>query len=200
MRVKTNFWLTVGLLVILLCLTSVLVIVMQEPPKANAATNTSAVYKVNGRQELLDGTPTSIASPDDYFTITMESLNASGTGTMQNFSTINWTYVKFKVQAINVLEHTSFRLERDGIKIVEKELSGNEDMTLFTGSVFDGEYVMTYQMNYGRKLNYRGMLYRFRFTVDISAPQFTIESGGGNIASGSNTAKNITYSATDTHF
>lgn len=204
MRVKTKYLLTSVLFVILCLVALIAVVTSQDTPTASASTSSSAVCVIKGRKENIDGTPTSTGSTDsdvsEYFILTMESYTASGTGTIENFSTIDWTYARFKVQSVNVLEHTYFSLERDSVKIVDKELSGNESMTLCSISLSDGDYVMTYQMNYGRKLNYRGMLYRFRFTVDHTAPQVKLESNGGNIANGSNTANNITFSAEDPHF
>lgn len=171
-----------------------------ENKKAYAATNSTAVYTTEGIIETPSGTFLRNA-PKDNFTITMESLYSSGTGTLNNNALIDWTYAVIKVNVKNIIRHYSFSLERDGIVIASKELSGKNSMTLFTGSLSDGSYILTYVSKHSVKNTvYDRSHYRYKFTVDNTAPKYELKAGGISITNGANTAKNITYSASDTHF
>ena len=133
--------------------------------------------------------------------IEQESLYSSGTGTLDNYALIDWTYAVIKVNVKNIIRQYSFSLERDGIFIASKELSGKNSMTLFTGSLSDGSYVLTYVSKHSvRNTVYDRSHYRYKFTVDNTAPKYELKAGGKSITNGANTAKNITYSASDTYF
>ena len=166
--------------------------------EASAATYTTANYTTYGSYTY-DGSTYS-GYPSSYFKITMNGSSTSGTGTMYNDALTDWSYYYIKVDAIDVREHISFKLYRNGSLYSSKTLSGEDDMTLYSGSLSDGEYEIQYIVNIGNFFSNRDYTYRYRFEVDKTAPSYTLKAGGSTISSGSYTNKQIVYTATDTNF
>lgn len=168
---------------------------------AYAATSRSAVCTTKGKIENQNGGILRDA-PTANYTITMESLDASGTGTLENNAVIDWTYVTFIINVTSVDEHASYTLSRDGVNIAGGDLSGKSSMTICSASLTDGNYVFTYVGTYTvkRVATYVNARYVYRFTVDNTAPVCELKAGDGLISSGDNTAKSITFSAEDKHF
>lgn len=72
-------------------------------------------------------------------------------------------------------------------------------MTLFSGTLPDGDYELEYACRYRTNVfaNYKHFVYKYRFEVDNSVPTFSLRAGGTSISSGTYTNKAITYSAYD---
>lgn len=166
--------------------------------EASAATYTTPNYTTYGTYTY-DGSTYS-GYPSSYFKITMNGSSTSGTGTMYNDALTDWSYYYIKVDAIDVREHISFKLYRNGSLYSSKTLSGEDDMTLYSGSLSDGEYEIQYIVNIGNFFSNRDYTYRYRFEVDKTSPSYTLKAGGSTISSGSYTNKQIVYTATDTNF
>ena len=166
--------------------------------EASAATYTTAKYTTYGTYTY-DGSTYS-GYPSSYFKVQMHGSSTSGTGTMYNDSLTDWSYYYIKVDAIDVREHVSFKLYRNGSLYSSKSLSGEDDLTLFSGSLSDGEYEIQYIVNIGNWFSNTDYTYRYRFEVDKTAPSYTLKAGGSTISSGSYTNKQIVYTATDTNF
>ena len=121
---------------------------------AQAATSTSAKYKTNGSYNTggaeISGCPSN-------FTIYMHSSVQNGTGTISNGRVLNWTYTYIKIEVATLSNHVSFRLTRNGAVHTSKSLSGNANLTLYSGSLSDGEYELTYVGNYKQNIFTRGI-------------------------------------------
>ena len=200
MRIKRNSLIIVTLFTVLL---SIFAIILAVVPKgattASAATNSSAVYTTNGKIEGLNGTISE--PPKDNYIVTIQSLYSNGTGTIDNYSVIDWTYITIKVNVKKSTRHQSFILEKDGENIAVSDLSGTDSVTLYSGALGDGSYILTYISTYTiNNATYKSMRYRFYFTVDHTAPIYELKSGDVTVTDGANTAKNITYSVSDPHF
>ena len=165
---------------------------------ASAATTTTATYTTYGTYTY-DGSTYS-GYPSSYFKIMMHGSSTSGTGTIYNDRLTDWSYYYIKVDAIDVREHISFKLYRNGSLYSSKSLSGESDLTLYSGSLPDGEYEIQYIVNIGSWISNKDYTYRYRFEVDKTAPSYTLKAGGSTISSGSYTNKQIVYTASDTNF
>ena len=201
MRVKSRYGITGLLFTILVGLLAVFLFVIPNgTTTANAATARSAVCVTKGKLESSNGQIVG-DPPNDNYVVTMESATAVGTGTLESNALIDWTYATIKVEVKKKTTHANFTLEKDGVNIDGGDLSGNSSITLWSGYLSDGAYTLTYVSSYtiGNAV-YQRMRYVYRFTVDNTAPNYELKANGGIIASGSNTAKAITYSASDPHF
>lgn len=200
MKVKTKSFLTGAIFIALMVLLLLFVVFTGSPTTASAATNSSAIYVTNGKIENSNGQVISDA-PKDNYKVTMQSANASGSGTLDSNAVIDWTYAIIKVEVTKISKHHNFTLQKDGLTIAGSDLSGKASVTLWSGSLSNGNYTLTYVSTYtiGNAV-YQGFRYVYRFVVDNTAPTYQLKSGDGMIASGSNTAKSITYSASDPHF
>jgi len=74
----------------------------------------------------------------------MQSLNSNGSGTIENNAIIDWTFVTFKVNVSNINKHLNYTLEKDGVNIAGSDLSGKESITLYSGTLSNGDYTLTY--------------------------------------------------------
>ena len=166
--------------------------------EASAATYTTPTYTTYGTYTY-DGSTYS-GYPSSYFKVMMHGSSTSGTSTMYNDKLTDWSYYYIKVDAIDVREHVSFKLYRNGYLYSSKTLSGDGDLTLYSGSLSDGEYELQYVCNIGNWFSNKDYTYKYRFEVDKTAPSYTLKAGGSTISSGSYTNKQIVYTASDTNF
>ena len=201
-NVKATFYKRITLflcLVLLLALAAVGAIFGAGSTQASAATYTTPKYKTYGT--TTEGTTTTSGSPGN-FTIYMHGSSTSGTGTMYNDRLIDWSYVYIKIEVSAMSAHESFKLTKNGSTYSSKTLSGNSNMTLYSGSLSSGEYELTYIGNYKKNLftSRRTFTYKYRFEVDKTNPSYTLKAGGSTISSGSYTNKQIVYTASDTNF
>lgn len=166
-----------------------------------AATNTSEEMKTIGEVEKANGAFLFKGAPEEHYCVMMGSKNLSGTGELENYAILDWSYVIIKVDVKDIKEHRKFVLSKDGQAIEEKTLSGNESQILFEGSLADGNYEFVFSTEYYvEKTFYTISYYRFHFTIDCSAPQYIIQSEDGNLCNGDITSKQFVYSAIDSHF
>ena len=167
-----------------------------EATPASAATYTTAKYLTYGSTS--NGTSTSSGCPDN-FKIYMHGSSTSGTGTIYQDKVLDWTYFYIKVEANKVSKHLTFQLLKNGSVYTNKTLSGKDDLTLFSGSLSDGEYELKYTCRYAPNIfvDYTYYTYTYRFEVDKTAPTYTLKAGGSTISSGSYTNKQIVYTASD---
>ena len=167
-----------------------------EATPASAATYTTAKYLTYGSTS--NGTSTSSGCPDN-FKIYMHGSSTSGTGTIYQDKVLDWSYFYIKVEANKVSKHLTFQLLKNGSVYSNKTLSGKDDLTLFSGSLSDGEYELKYTCRYAPNIfvDYTYYTYTYRFEVDKSAPTYTLKAGGSSISSGSYTNKQIVYTASD---
>lgn len=202
MKIETRNILTVLLFAVLIAvLALVIVVVPKDATTASAATATSAVCVTNGKMESSKDGSIIGNAPTDNFKVTMQSANAYGSGTLESNAVIDWTYATIKVEVTKINKHHSWTLEKDGVNIAGADLSGKESVTLWSGNLSDGAYTLTYISTYSvGNATHSGWHYVYRFTVDNTAPTYELKSNGGIIASGSNTSKTISFSASDPHF
>ena len=167
-----------------------------EATPASAATYTTAKYLTYGSTS--NGTSTSSGCPDN-FKIYMHGSSTSGTGTIYQDKVLDWSYFYIKVEPSKVSKHLTFQLLKNGSVYTNKTLSGKDDLTLFSGSLSDGEYELKYTCRYAPNIfvDYTYYTYTYRFEVDKSAPTYTLKAGGSSISSGSYTNKQIVYTASD---
>ncbi len=203
MRTKKRFFIA-GIGILFTLLLALLAIFLMDKPQetttASAATSSSAVCVTVGKLESYAGNVQGTGSPSGNYTITMESSNASGSGTLEDHCVIDWNYVKIKSNIIKISDQHTFNLEKDGNNIYGLSLEGKASQTLYEGPLSDGDYCFSYYARYTIGNTLYAHYYRFRFTVDITAPTSELKAGGETISSGSTTNKNIAYSASDAHF
>lgn len=166
--------------------------------EASAATYTTPTYTTYGTYTY-DGS-TYYGYPSSYFKITMHGSSTSGTSTMYNDKLTDWSYYYIKVVDVDVRDHVSFKLYRNGYLYSSKTLDGTGNLTLYSGSLPDGEYELQYVANIGNWFSNKDYTYKYRFEVDKTAPTYTLKAGGSTISSGSYTNKQVVYTASDTNF
>ncbi len=165
---------------------------------ASATTYTTPTYTTYGTYTY-DGSTYS-GYPSSYFKVTMNGSSTSGTSTMYNDKLTDWSYYYIKVVDVDIREHISFKLYRNGYLYSSKTLSGTGNLTLYSGSLPDGEYELKYVCNIGNFFFNDDYTYTYRFEVDKTAPSYSLKAGTSTISSGSYTNQQIVYTASDTNF
>ena len=165
--------------------------------EASAATVTTPVRTTYGNYTY-DGSTYS-GYPSSYFKVTMHGASTSGVNTMYNDERTNWSYYYIKVVDVDIRKHVSFKLYRNNYLYSSKTLSDTGDLTLYSGTLPDGEYRLEYVCNIGSWISNKDYTYTYRFEVDKTSPSATLKAGGSTISSGSYTNKQVVYSATDTN-
>jgi len=119
---------------------------------------------------------------------------------MYNDRLIDWSYVYIKIEVSAMSAHESFKLAKDGYTYSSKTLSGNSNMTLYSGSLSSGEYELTYIGNYKKNLftSRRTFTYKYRFEVDKTNPSYTLKAGGKAKKTAEATAKAAKKTAQET--
>ena len=202
MKTKTRNIITAFLLVALFGVLSLFISVSlhKDSTTASAATHTSAACVANGKMLGAQDAVMDLTPPSESFDIIMESTSVFGTGTLEDYCTINWTYLNVILVAKQIEKSYDFTLLKDGSAIYESELSGKDSMTLYCGYLSDGEYEIRYHALYKCNDGRFNRIFSFHFTVDITSPTYSLKAGGADIADGDTTAKAITYSASDKNF
>ena len=163
--------------------------------EASAATVTTPVRTTYGNYTY-DGSTYS-GYPSSYFKVTMHGASTSGTNTMYNDELTSWTWYYIKVVDVDIRKHVSFKLYRNNSLYSSKTLEDDGDLTLYSGSLPDGEYRLEYVCNIGSWISNKDYTYTYRFEVDKTAPTATLKAGGSTISDGTYTNKQVVYSATD---
>ena len=154
-------------IVLLLALAAIGAIFGAGSTQASAATYTTPKYKTYG--QTTEGTTTTSGSPTN-FTIYMHGSSTSGTGTMYNDKLIDWSYVYIKIEVSAISEHQSFKLTKNGSTYASKTLSGNSNMTLYSGSLSSGEYELTYIGNYKANLFAARRTFTYKYALKWIRP------------------------------
>lgn len=185
-----------GVLLLALTLIMLFGVFLGSPLTASAATYTSATLTTSGSYDVGDG---SVSGYMSNYKIYMHSSSTNGsTGTAYNGRVLNWNYVYIKIDATDINSHTSFKLTRNGSTYVSKSLSGSSDMTLYSGSLPDGEYVLTYKGKHNTFLWVTtDYTYTYKFVIDKTCPTYTLKAGTTSKSSGSYVNQQITYSVSD---
>ncbi len=165
---------------------------------ASAATYNTPSYTTDGQTVV--GEITYMYLLDD-FRVYMHSSHTNGTSaTLSDNALTSWGNYYITVEPISIRNHVSFKLTRSGYTVSSKTLSGNGNLTLYTGSLSDGNYTLEYIANCGNIFIAENHIYTFRFRVDNTSPTQTLKAGGSTISSGRYTNKQIDYTASDTNF
>lgn len=185
-----------GVLLLALTLIMLFGVFLGSPLTASAATYTSATLTTSGSYDVGDG---SVSGYMSNYKIYMHSSSTNGsTGTAYSGRVLNWNYVYIKIDATDINSHTSFKLTRNGSTYVSKSLSGSSDMTLYSGSLPDGEYVLTYKGKHNTFLWVTtDYTYTYKFVIDKTGPTYTLKAGTTSKSSGSYVNQQITYSVSD---
>lgn len=125
----------------------------------------------------------------------------SSVTTISNDRVLNWTYVYIDIEVSALSSHSSFRLTRYGSTYTSRSLSGTSNMTLFAGSLPDGDYELTYVATH-KPHWYSGTTtytYKYRFVIDKTPPTYSLKAGASTIYNGAYTNQQITYSAKDSY-
>ena len=117
---------------------------------ANAATSSSAKYKTYGTYST--GAGYSDGCPSNFGIYMHSSTQNGSTGTIYNNKVLNWTYVYIKIEVSELSNHLSFKLTKNGSNYTSKTLSGNDNQTLYSGALSDGEYELTYVGDYKKNI------------------------------------------------
>ena len=163
--------------------------------EASAASVTTPVRTTYGNYTY-DGSTYS-GYPSSYFKVTMHGASTSGTNTMYNDELTSWTWYYIKVVDVDIRKHVSFKLYRNNYLYSSKTLEDSGNITLYSGSLPDGEYRLEYVCNIGSWISNKDYTYTYRFEVDKTAPTATLKAGGSTISDGTYTNKQVVYSATD---
>ena len=116
---------------------------------ASALTYTTAKCLTYGSTN--NGSSTSSGCPSN-FKIYMYGASTSGESTIYQDHLSNWSYYYIYIDAINVSDHRSFRLLRNGYEYDNTSVSGNSDRILYEGSLPDGEYELEYTCRYAKNI------------------------------------------------
>ncbi len=163
---------------------------------AHAATSTSARCKTYGTYSTGGGY--SEGCPGAFSVYMYSSTQNGVNSTIYDEQTLNWTYVYIYIDENDIQKHKSFKLTRNGTTYTSKSLSGSSDQTLYSGSLPDGEYELTYVGDYKKNIFFTiTYTYKYRFIIDKSAPTYTLKDGTNSVASGSYANEQITYSISD---
>ena len=167
--------------------------------EASALTYTTPKYLTSGR--TTNETSVTTGCPSN-FKVYMYGSSSSGSGTLSQGSVLDWSTFNITVEPSKVSAHMTFQLLRNGSVYSSKSLSGNGNITLYSGSLSDGKYELQYSCRYAPNflVDFTYFFYTFQFEVDKSAPTNSLKAGGATILSGTYTNKQIVYTASDANF
>lgn len=148
-------------------------------------------YSTGG--DFVEGSPSN-------FSVVMWSRVGNGTNkTIYNDQVLNWDYVCIVINVSAITEHDRFTLTQNGNVLVNTNLSGNSSRILFEGILSDGDYELTYIGSYRVSIfsDETCFTYKYRFSIDKTAPTYTLEAGDISVGSESFVNEQITYSVYD---
>ena len=109
--------------------------------EASALTTPTAKYLTYGSTN--DGTSVYEGSPS-AFKVYLHSTSTLGSSELLQDAVTDWTYYYITAEVVEITEHTSFRLLKDGVEYYKAELSGTGTQTLYAESLADGNYQLEY--------------------------------------------------------
>ena len=121
----------------------------------------------------------------------------TGTETINKGTILTLQKYNIEARAINVQSHKRFILKRNGTVIINNSLSGNGTILLYSGSLSDGIYELSYEVDYVQGSTSVNFTFVFNFKTDCTKPTSLLTSGGEPINSGTRVKGEVTYSATD---
>lgn len=166
-----------------------------------ASATTYTTEKCLTRGVTMKGDTKSYGCPEN-FQVYMYGSSTSGTKTLYQNNILDWSRYYITVETSKVSNHLKFELYWNGYLYIRDELSGNGNLTLYSGTLPDGEYELRYYCRYRSNVfvGYTQFEYSFKFEADNTAPKGTLKTGGIPISNGSYTNQQIEYSATDKNF
>ena len=172
--------------------------VLLPPTRVKADTASNAHYITNGNYSVGDET---LAGYKHNFTLVFSSPeNNNPITTIPNGYTLNWKSLTITIIVNDIKEHVSFTLVRNGVVYTNSQLSGKENLTLFSNDLPNGNYTLTYVGKYKPNLfTTKTYTYHYSFNVDNTAPSFTLSSAGKFYPSNSFVNNEITYTISDTN-
>ncbi len=200
MRVKTKSFWTIVAFAVVMALLALLFVFTDKPKPASAKTTRSAQCTVQGRVEYPLGSYSTV-NVKNNFTIEMAASVPVGAGTLEQHAKLDWSSVTIKVNVKSLDAHKYFALYKDGEEYYMQSLSGKSSMILFDDELPDGDYKMVYAFGMTQGgYTYPTMYYVFHFSMDTTAPEYTVTTNGEPISYYSYTNKPILYSASDPNF
>lgn len=165
---------------------------------ASADTISTTPYCETFGKTTVDGT-TTFGCPSN-FTVYMKGSRSSGEATVTNGHITNWSVYYFIVDAVNVSDHLSFELYKDGSLYKEQSVSGDSDLTVNFGALPSGDYTLKYECRYAKNIfyAYKYYTYEYSFEVDITDPNTSISSCTGTGVYDINTS--IVFRASDLNY
>jgi len=168
------------------------------PGKASAETPSDSYYITSGNYSVGDEP---IEGYKSNFMIVFSSIDENNTiETISNNHTLTWQHLTITIIVNDIKEHVSFTLVRNGMVYANNQLSGKGNLTLFSESLPNGSYTLTYVGKYKPNIfTTKTYTYHYSFNVDNTAPTPSLSSGGKFYSSGSFVNNEITYSISDTN-
>ena len=144
---KATFYkrVTLFLCLILLMFAAIGAIFSVGSTQASALTYTTPKYLTSGR--TTNETSVTTGCPSN-FKVYMYGSSSSGSGTLSQGSVLDWSTYHITVEPSKVSAHMTFQLLRNGSVYSSKSLSGNGNITLYSGSLSDGKYELQYSCRY----------------------------------------------------
>ena len=168
-----------------------------ETKTASADTVATSPYCLTNGITTSDG-KSSLGSPSN-FDVYMKASRSSGSATIANGYTSNWSQYYVMVDAIDVTEHLRLDLYRGNSLYQAIDVSGDADITTNFGGLPSGTYTLRYECRYKKNIFTSNVyyIYEYVFEVDIDKPTYTLTAGTGTGVNSYYTNKNITYTASD---
>ena len=198
MKRKNKFILgTAGLALSLMALGGGMYGLNTETKTASADTVATSPYCLTNGITTSDG-KSSLGSPSN-FDVYMKASRSSGSATIANGYTSNWSQYYVMVDAIDVTEHLRLDLYRGNSLYQAIDVSGDADITTNFGGLPSGTYTLRYECRYKKNIFTSNVyyIYEYVFEVDIDKPTYTLTAGTGTGVNSYYTNKNITYTASD---
>ena len=198
MKRKNKFILgTAGLALSLMALGGGMYGLNTETKTASADTVATSPYCLTNGITTSDG-KSRLGSPST-FDVYMKASRSSGSATIANGYTSNWSQYYGMVDAIDVTEHLRLDLYRGNSLYQAIDVSGDADITTNFGGLPSGIYTLRYECRYKKNLFTSNVyyIYEYVFEVDIDKPTYTLTAGTGTGVNSYYTNKNITYTAND---
>ncbi len=176
---------------------ALLALFMTDVKTTYASTVSGLKYKTSGSYST--GGDYQSGCPSN-FSINIYTTYNTGSGTAYNGKVLNWSYVFINCEVDKLTEHVSFKLVRDGKSVVDYEIVGKNTMMLYSGSLADGNYELTYVGKYNPNIfSKTTYTYKYSFVIDKTEPVTTLKGGTTTLSSGSYTNQQITFTANDAY-
>ena len=177
MKRKNKFILgTAGLALSLIALGGGMYGLNTETKTASADTVATSPYCLTNGITTSDG-KSSLGSPSN-FDVYMKASRSSGSATIANGYTSNWSQYYVMVDAIDVTEHLRLDLYKSGSLYKSIDVSGDADITTNFGGLPSGTYTLRYECRYKKNIFTSNVyyIYEYVFEVDIDTEPCVIRA------------------------